>query len=215
MKLNMHRAKKVPDWSAVAEAERNGWQRLAARTGGVVTPANAVTLIGAVVTLWGVGELLARAVWPAVILLVVGRLLDVADGWVAEHTGTKSGLGEILDAVTDKVVTVLTVVGMFLAQVAPAWLMGALVLPHIIITVITFIDRARGVELHPSRLGKTTMLLAWIAIPLMILVRAAHLASGNPFAILVTLFVLVSAAFGFITANSYLHPERESEPRQL
>lgn len=210
MKLSLHRAETAPDWSLVPDAERNVWQRMAARTRGVVTPANFVTIIGALVTLWGVTELLANSFWLAIILLLVGRLLDVADGFVADRTGTKSALGELLDAVTDKVVTVLTVAGMFVAHVAPTWLMGLFILPHLIITLITFIDRYRGIKLHPTRLGKTTMLLAWIAILLLLLVKAAALHATNPLAVLVMLFVLLSSAFGFITANSYLsHPNQD------
>lgn len=204
MKLNLHRVGTAPDWSAVPPAERNVWQRTAARTRGVVTPANFVTVLGAAVTLWGVGELLAAAFWLALALLVGGRLLDVVDGFVADRTGTKSALGELLDATADKVVTVLTVAALFVAQIAPTWLMALFVLPHIIIVVISIIDRYRHVQLHPTRLGKTTMLLAWIAIPLLLIVRALHLPATSPFAVAVVLFVLVSAAFGFISANSYL-----------
>lgn len=213
MELNLHRVGKTADWESIEPAARNPFQRIAASTGGVLTPANLITVIGALITLWGAAQLLANNWWLALGLLLLGRVMDVADGFVAHRTGTKSALGELLDAMADKVVTVLTVVALFLAHVAPTWLMGLLVLPHIIITVIVIVDRARGVKHHPSRLGKTTMLLAWIAIPLMLIVKAAELHSTNPFAVIVMLFVLTSAAFGFITANSYLSQSAPT-PRQ-
>lgn len=214
MELNLHRVGKTADWEEIEPASRNVFQRIAASTHGVLTPANVITVIGALITLWGAAELLAGLWWLALGLLLLGRVLDVADGFVAHRTGTKSALGELLDAMCDKVVTVLTVVALFLAHVAPTWLMGLLVLPHIIITVIVIVDRARGVKHHPSRLGKTTMLLAWIAIPLMLIVKAAELHWSHPFAVLVMLFVLTSAAFGFITANSYLAQSSPMQPER-
>lgn len=204
MELNLHRIGKVADWELVSPAEQNPFQKVAAATRGILTPANLITVIGALVTLWGAAELFARDWWLAIVLLLAGRVLDVADGFIAHRTGTKSALGETLDATADKIVTVLTVVALFLAHVAPTWLMSLFVLPHIIITIIVLVDRIRGVKLHPSRLGKTTMLLAWLVIPLLLIVKAAELNSTHPFAVLVMLFVLTSAAFGFITANSYL-----------
>jgi phosphatidylglycerophosphate synthase len=203
MKLSLHRADGA-DWNHVAPEARNPWQRVAAATHGVLTPANVITLIGAGIALWGIVSLLAGAYWLAIGLLTLGRVLDIADGFVADRTGTKSRFGELLDATVDKIITVLTVASMFIAHVAPTWLMGLFVLPHIIIVVITLVDRYRGIKLHPSRLGKTTMLLTWLAIPLLLFVKALGLHATNPFAVLVMLFVLVSAGFGFITANSYM-----------
>ncbi|HEX5797672.1 MAG TPA: hypothetical protein VFX86_04770 [Candidatus Saccharimonadales bacterium] len=40
--MNLHRAGRVPDWEKVPEGRRNRWQKLAAKTKGVITPGNAV-----------------------------------------------------------------------------------------------------------------------------------------------------------------------------
>lgn len=204
MRLSLHRSDLKPDWLKIPVSRRNRWQRLAKRTNGIVTPANGVTFVGLGVALAGIIELLARHFWWAIILLAVGRLLDIADGVVADRTGTKSALGEILDATVDKVVTVLTVAALFVAQAAPWWLLGVFILPHIIISIIVIIGRATDLKLHPSRLGKTTMLLAWIVIPLVLLINALGLIWPHPLVVLTYAAALVSAGFGFVTAYSYL-----------
>jgi len=207
MPLNLHRAQARPDWQDVPPGERSSWQRLAARTNGIVTPGNLVTVVGFGLSMWGVGELIGGHTWWSLILLAVGRLLDIVDGSVAQATGTKSHLGEILDAAIDKAIIGVTVVAMFIAQVAPTWLLGLFLLPHVVIVVITFAERLRHVELHPTRLGKTTALLAWLTIPLILLTHAIGFSWHSPVGLLVMIFALVSAAFGFITANSYLQQQ--------
>jgi phosphatidylglycerophosphate synthase len=210
MKLSLHRVENKPDWADVPLAERNVWQRAAAKTNGVFTPGNVVTILGAALSGWGIGMLVAHHIWWAIILLAIGRLLDIVDGMVADRTGTKSGLGEILDAVIDKFIISFTVIGMIVAQVAPLWLLIVFILPHLIITVIANLERAWGIRVHPSRLGKTTALLAWLAIPLVLLVTALNLDLPNIFVLLAYLFMLVSAGFGFVTAHSYFLQINES-----
>lgn len=203
MKLSLHRSGATPDWLKIPVARRNRWQRLAKRTNGIVTPANAITVIGLAVALSGIVEMLVRHFWWAILLLTVGRLLDIADGIIADRTGTKSGLGETLDATADKIVTVLTVIGLFIAQTAPWWLLVLFILPHAIISGIVIIGRTRSVKLHPSRLGKTTMLLAWIVIPLILLLNAMGLTWPSLPVGIVYGATIISSAFGFVTAYSY------------
>jgi len=204
MKLSLHRSDKQPDWLKVPEVDRNQWQKLALRTSGIVTPGNIITLIGFGVAITGIVMMLASHFWWAIILLTIGRLLDIADGVVADRTGTKSPLGEFLDAAVDKIVTGLTVLGLFIAQTAPCWLLLLFLLPHAIIPIIVFAARAKKIEIHPSRLGKTAMLIVWIAVPLILLVNALGLDWPNIFVGLVYAFTLVSATLGFMTAYSYL-----------
>lgn len=204
MKLSLHRSKSTPDWLLIPVARRNRWQRVAKKTNGIVTPANAVTIIGLGIAGTGIAAMLTHHFWWAIILLSVGRLLDVADGVIADKTGTKSGLGELLDATVDKVVTVLTVMALFIAHTAPVWLLVVFILPHLIISIIVVYGRARKLRLHPSRLGKTTMLLVWIAIPLLLVINALEVGPSSLSAQAVYAVLLISAAFGFITAYSYL-----------
>ena len=116
--MNLHRTSGKPDWEEIKLGKRTLFQRLAAVTHGVITPANAITLIGFVVLLYGLGAILERDYLLGLTLIVMGRLLDIADGLAAEATHTKSPLGELFDATIDKVGTVLTVVVLVVAQVA-------------------------------------------------------------------------------------------------
>ena len=101
--MQLHHSSGRPDWEATRPTERNSWQRLAARSHGWLAPANGLTLVGFGLVLGGSGYIFAHAYWWGLMLMLGGRLLDIADGWVAERTGTKSPLGEALDAGLDKV----------------------------------------------------------------------------------------------------------------
>ena len=90
-------------------------------------------------------------------MLATGRICDVLDGWLAEITRTKSPLGELLDAGIDKIITILAVAAFFVAHIAPAWALIALVIPHILIVVIMFRWRIRKRAIHPSLAGKLSM----------------------------------------------------------
>src|SRR6478609_9535796 len=108
--MKLHRVTGKADWENVALGERTFFQKIASYSSGVLTPANIVSLLGLSMVVFGLVLLLQGQSWAGVALLVIGRLLDIVDGAVAEATGTKSPLGEIVDASFDKLSTVLTII---------------------------------------------------------------------------------------------------------
>ena len=50
--MNLHRAIRS-DWSDVPTQERSFWQRLAARSHGVIAPANIISILGALLVVIG------------------------------------------------------------------------------------------------------------------------------------------------------------------
>lgn len=170
--MNLHRSNNKPDWELMDASDRNVWQRIAAVTTGIVTPGNVVTFIGILLVVVGLFEILKENYWWGSALIIVGRLCDLLDGWLAESTQTKSPLGELLDASIDKLGTILTIVVFYVAALAPWLLLTALLLPHIWIAVIAFMARRKNEQLHPSRLGKISMALLWAALFGFVLVRA-------------------------------------------
>jgi len=167
--MNLHRTSTKPEWSDVRHP--NVWQRLAAATGGTVTPGNVLTLAGAVLVAWGLWRLAGGDYLNALGLLVLGRAFDLLDGFAADKTGTKSPLGEALDAGIDKLATFVTLAVFGLAQIAPWWLIIAIVLPHTTIAAITLARYGKR-EIHPSRTGKLSMATAWAALAGFVIVRA-------------------------------------------
>ena len=177
------------------------WQRVAVRTHGIGTPSNAVTLVGFVLVLIGLQQILTQHYLLGTVLLVTGRLCDILDGWLAELTRTKSPLGELLDAAIDKIVTILTVATFFAAHIAPAWVLIALVTPHILIAIIILRWRIHKVAFHPSLVGKLSMAGVWLSLVVYALSHVVHLPAA---ALTVTqVIVVASSAAGFYAATLY------------
>ena len=171
--MNLHRTDGQPEWASIDPSAYNFWQRIAAATHGYVTPGNLTTLCGLVLVVIGLMQIIAEEYWLGGTLIIVGRLFDLVDGWLADITRTKSPLGETADAGADKIETFAAIVVLFIAALAPWWLLAALILPHVGITVIAYVARKRNVTLHPSRLGKISMALLWLALFGFILLRVA------------------------------------------
>lgn len=169
--MNLHRTHQHPDWHAVAAEDRSVWQRLAAATRGIVTPGNIITLVGLAMVLAGLGALLGQHYWLAGALVLAGRLCDLLDGWAADATGTKSPLGELVDATVDKIETGAAFVAVLIAQLLPWWIVALLLAVQVMIAVIALAARRRKVALHPSRRGKVAMALIWVLIIGLVVVR--------------------------------------------
>jgi phosphatidylglycerophosphate synthase len=176
--MQLHRTTGKPDWADTTPAQRNISQRLAAATSGIVTPGNLTTALGFAAVLYGLWLISGQHYIVGGAILAFGRLCDIADGWLAESTHTKSPLGELLDASIDKIGTVLTIIVYATAHVAPLWLLTALLLPHVIISVITFVQLQRNRKIHPSRIGKLSMAAAWVSLVGLLIARAI---SGTSF----------------------------------
>ncbi len=159
--MELHRTGKRPDWLKRPRRDYSWFQRTARQTNGIVTPGNVITIVGLVVTLCGLWLLTDARFGGAVIALLVGRLCDVADGWVAHHTGTKSPTGELLDAGCDKIATILGLVALGVADIAPWWILAVVAVPQIVTSVVSGLALRRKHRLHPSPIGKIGMVFAW------------------------------------------------------
>jgi phosphatidylglycerophosphate synthase len=201
-RMQLHRTTGKADWLAIPPDSYTMWQRLAARTLGIATPSNVVTIVGFALVLIGLQEILNRHYLSATILLAIGRICDILDGWLAELTRTKSPLGELLDAAIDKILTILTVATFLAAHIAPAWVLVALVTPHILIVLILLAWRIRKRVLHPSLVGKLSMAGVWLSLLIYALAQIVDL----PTAVMAVtqVIVVVSSAAGFYAATQYI-----------
>lgn len=162
--MNLHRTDKKPQWESTAESDRNIWQRIAHKTYGVVTPANLVSLTGLALTMSGLQDFRRGDKQKAATKIIVGRACDIADGLVAEHTKTKSPLGEAVDATIDKISMAHGLYVLSETDTIPAFATASFFTQNIVNTAATAVAKKRGVELHPSLEGKITTLLQWAAI---------------------------------------------------
>jgi len=170
--MNLHRTTGKPDWDAIKPADRNTFQKVGAATHAIVTPPNIITVIGLIIVFFGLAQILAEHYWIGLIALAVGRLLDIVDGVVAEATGTKSPTGEIFDAAADKIGTLLTIVVLFVAQIAAPWVIVLLLIPQAITPLVTFYKKQKHISIHPTRQGKLSMATSWVAIVGLLITQA-------------------------------------------
>lgn len=170
--MNLHRTSGKPDWDVVTPSSRNLFQKIAVTTHGIVTPANIISAIGLGIVLYGLVMILSHDFLLGLIMVAIGRLLDIVDGVVAEATRTKSPLGEMVDAVADKVGTLLTIGVLVVVSVADWWVIAALLVPQLVIPLVIFYKGQKGIHIHPTRPGKLSMAMTWVGIAGLLLVRA-------------------------------------------
>lgn len=162
--MNLHRIESSTEWHTITTSNQNKWQRTAATTHGIITIGNALTLLGLNLVIYGLYQLLAESSTFGIVLIFIGRLLDVVDGLAAHATGTKSFIGEVADATADKIGTFLTVIVIGLAGIAPWVILFCLIVPQALIPVIIYTQRRLGKTTHASLLGKLSMAGTWVVL---------------------------------------------------
>lgn len=202
--MNLHHTSGKPDWEYVDKHEYNPWQRLGASTKGVMTPGNTLTIVGFTLVIIGLYEIVSQHFWMGAGLLALGRLLDIADGWVADATGTKSPLGELLDASIDKLSTLVTVLVFYALTIAPRWILIILLLPHAAIAVIALIAYIRKKNIHPHLIGKLSMAMVWLTMIGFILVRALRSTGGGVATLGVYALAALSVIMGIYALYCYI-----------
>ncbi len=195
--MKLHRALRS-DWSGVAPQQRNIWQRYAARTHGIVTPANFISLVGVLLTLRGLLLLAHDHFVSGLILLLIGRLADILDGLVADYTKTKSPLGEAIDASADKLLILATAIVLLASHLLPLFLGILMGLHALYNTSISLLAKQLHSSLHPSRTGKLSAVFEWAAVGLYILL--AYLRQQQRPTVLVHVLALITVILFILTA---------------
>jgi phosphatidylglycerophosphate synthase len=176
--MQLHRAA-GNDWDVVPPAQRNGWQRMASRTAGIVTPGNFLTILGAILVVRGLVLLAKHSdTWLAVGVLMLGRVADLADGFMADRTGTKSTLGEALDATADKLELLGAVVVIWLLSLISDVVFAVLIVHAVYNGLLSLYEHFGRRNLHPSRSGKLAAAIEWLVIGLFAVDAGVKLPAG-------------------------------------
>lgn len=126
----------------------------------VFSPANAISLIGLTLAIYGSFNITSVS---GVLLLGLGRFIDVFDGPIARRTHT-SGFGALVDATCDKIGIAFLVTAVWVADYVPLWLIAYILLQNIANVVLSWITARRGMKPSASRAGKYAMFLQNISI---------------------------------------------------
>lgn len=203
----LHKVGQKADWELVAKPERNIWQRVAFNTKGIATPANVTSVIGAILVGLGLWYFYIGYFGWGVISVASGRLADILDGAVAQATGTKSSVGEAIDASIDKITIIAALIIFGIADIVPLAVIVLIALRNSVNISISVLAKASKKFLHPSRAGKLAAASEWAALLFFIL---STLTSNQGWRILsagtaATAYVMLSVTIvlGIITIRSY------------
>jgi cardiolipin synthase len=202
--MDLHTPGLKADWDSTPPGRRNAWQRLAASTGGLLTPGNLITWLGLAIVIFGLRQLAGGHLIPGVVIICMGRCLDVLDGMAAAYTKTKSPLGEITDVVADKVALFGCALVIVVRQLMPLYLILALVVIYILISLLGAAVRIGQIELHPTQTGKLYTASSWIGLLLYIFSDAARgfshllLRTGALIGIIITLALSIQSLYGYV-----------------
>lgn len=214
--FNLHRTDSQAEWLKVPYIKRNFWQRTASNTNGVLTPGNIISLLGLIITATGIMMVAAGDI-HALILVVVGRLADIADGYMAHITGTKSPIGEAIDVAVDKILAFLALISFTIAGILTIPLALLILIPNLINIIVSLVSTRRRLQIHPSRDGKIATVLNWlifIIIPFTLLLKE----DGRPSNVLNVIGLLLIAVFVYYSLKSssnYLRELKHKLQRQV
>lgn len=121
----------------------------------ILSPANAVSLVGLAFTIYGAIHIHSLA---GVLILGLGRFIDIFDGKVARATHV-SPLGALVDATCDKIGMAFLLPAVWFAGIAPYWLLIYIAVQNISNVVLSWLTARRGHTPAASRSGKYAMFL--------------------------------------------------------
>lgn len=152
--MNLHRANKEADWAHLPSENMSGFQRIAAKTGGIITPANVLDTACLGLFFSGLKDVYQGRTLKGIAKIGVARIGDMADGALAEATKTKSPLGEAIDVVIDKVEIAAAVPILAKRGLIPRRAAAIIIAQNVANTAVTMLAKYRGVEIHSSENGK-------------------------------------------------------------
>ena len=119
----------------------------------VFAPANFVSVLGLLLTIYGAFNITSLT---GVIVLGIGRIVDIFDGKVARSTHV-SPFGALVDATCDKIGIAILIPAVWIADIAPYWLLIYIALQNILNIVLNWLTAARGGTPASSKTGKYAM----------------------------------------------------------
>lgn len=162
--MKLHQSGRLPDWERSEAAVDNLWQHIARKSHGVVTPGNVLSLAGLVLVCGGAAAIAGGFYGTGIVGIALGRTCDLADGIVADMTGTKSPLGEAVDAACDKLALLAVIIGIGVSGVMWWPLLGLIALQNLANSALAFVAKQKSITLHPSRLGKLATAWQWVGL---------------------------------------------------
>jgi phosphatidylglycerophosphate synthase len=172
----------------------------------VFSPANAVSLIGLSLTIYGSLNINSLS---GVLILGLGRFIDIFDGKIARATHV-SRLGAIVDATCDKIGIAFLVPAIWIAEIAPVWLLVYILAQNLLNVVFSAWATARKAKPTSSQYGKHAMFMQNISLGLYALGNTIDNRAFTVIGLLIglaSIYWAVQATYGYFK----LVPEKPSK----
>ena len=99
----------------------------------------------------------------------IASLTDWLDGYLARRRQQVTWVGQLLDPLADKLLISGTLISLVQLDLAPAWMVTAIIGREFAVTGLRSLAYARGLSMPASRLGKLKMISQVVAILLLIM----------------------------------------------
>ncbi len=99
----------------------------------------------------------------------LASLTDWADGYLARRRKQVTPLGQVIDPLADKLLTIAALLSLIQMDMASAWIVAIIVGREISVTTLRSIAYARGIPIPASPMGKLKMIGEVVAILALIL----------------------------------------------
>jgi CDP-diacylglycerol--glycerol-3-phosphate 3-phosphatidyltransferase len=94
-----------------------------------------------------------HAYWATAVFLAA-MATDQVDGWLARRWRQTSALGSLLDPIADKILVLATLVMLVAEDVAPAWMVAAIIAREFLVSGLRLAAIERGIVIGARDLGK-------------------------------------------------------------
>ena len=144
-------------------------------------------------------------------IFAIASLTDWADGYLARRRKQITPLGQMIDPLADKLLTLAAFISLVQLDLAPAWMVAVILGREFAITALRSLAYARGIAVPASPLGKVKMVAQVVAILALILahgqMRQFYLDRVGQAALwVVVVTALLSAADYFRRFGGLLNP---------
>ena len=144
--------------------------------------------------------------WLALILFVAAALTDWLDGHLARRWKIESDFGRLFDPLADKLLVVVTFVGLLGVGLLPVWFVSVVVAREFLITGIRLVAGQKGVILAAEQVGKHKTVTQMVTAILGLLLLALDPSHENgrillDFAVWITAAITAGSGLWYLKAN--------------
>ncbi len=125
-------------------------------------------LLGVPLFLWLI--LVPQADWWALAVLVFAGVSDYLDGYLARRWHQITRIGQLLDPLADRLYILATLIGLFLRDIIPLWLVVVLISRDVVMACFLLLLKRLGITGLPVHfIGKAATAALLYAFPLLLL----------------------------------------------